>query len=70
MRGVQFEGTTFLYDWCEDRQQLVVQQSSQPKFVGKELWKALAKKVTNPRSVVRVLTKTQVDKALHKLQTV
>ena len=68
MRGVELEGTKFLYDWCEERKQLVVHLCSEAKYVGKELWKALSKKVTDPRSEVRVLAKKEVDKAAHALQ--
>lgn len=66
-RGVTLENESYIYSWNEERQQLVVSHSTVKRAVGKELFQALNKNVKDRKSVVSVMTKSQVNKTLHKL---
>jgi hypothetical protein len=65
IRGVVLEDEFYLYDWDEDRNQLVVRFSSIKKAEGKELFQALCKYVKSRKSLVTPLTPKQLAKALH-----
>jgi hypothetical protein len=63
MRGVRVGNDDFyLFDYNEDRSQLIVDKSNVKNAVGRELFSCLAKR-RDKKLPVTVMTKSQVNKA-------